>query len=272
MVGPGASIVALQSDLANTQITVETILNAGLLLGIAYLMATAADLLLTRAADRLVRHRFRVALFIPVVKFLIYGTAVYFVFRFLFDLTQAQLVAFAGLFGAALGFGLKDLVADVFGGIVLVLEQPFQVGDKVSLGDHYGEVVNIGVRSTTLATPTDEVVVVPNFTLFDESIVNATTGDAEMLVVVEFYVSTEADVGRAIDVVEDALVTSPYVHVSDAKPATVVVEDDLNYRTLRGKAYVTDLRDEMAFKTDVSERVVETFTREGIASPKAGAG
>lgn len=272
MVGPGIAMVVLQSLPASSQFTVDTILNAALLLGIAYVVATAAELLLTRAADRLVQHRFRVALFIPVVKFLIYGTAVYFVFRFLFELTQAQLVAFAGLFGAALGFGLKDLVADVFGGIVLVLEQPFQVGDKVSLGDHYGEIINIGVRSTTLATPTDDVVVVPNFTLFNESIVNATTGDAEMLVVVEFYISTEADVGRATDIVEDALVTSPYVHVSDAKPATVGIEDALNYRTLRGKAYITDLRNEMAFKTDVSVRVIETFSREGITSPNSGAG
>lgn len=270
MVGPGAAPVVIQSVPGESQFTVGNVLNAALVLGLAYVVATAADLLLTRAADRLVQHRFRVALFIPVVKFLIYGTAIYVVFSFLFDLTQAQLVAFAGLFGAALGFGLKDLVADVIGGIVLVLEQPFQVGDKVSLGDHYGEILDIGVRSTTVRTPEDDVVVVPNFTLFNGSVVNATTGNAEMLVIVEFYISTEADVGRAIDVVEDALLTSPFVYVSDANPATVVVEDDLHYRTLRGKAYINDLRNEVAFKTDVTERVVETFSREGIASPDPG--
>jgi len=259
--------VALQNSLLGTEITIRDVVNAVLFLGAAYVVATAVDLLLTRVADRLVQHRFRVALFIPVAKFLIYGVALYLVFGFLFGLNETQLVAFAGLLGAALGLGLKGLLADIVGGIVLVLEQPFQVGDKVSFGDHYGEIANIGVRSTTLVTLTDDLVVVPNFTLFNESLVNASTGDAEILVVVEFFVATDADIDRATDIVEDALVTSPYVRVSDAKPATVTVEDDLNHRTLRGQAYVNDLRNEVPFKSDVSERVVETFNREGIESP-----
>ena len=180
-------------------------------------------------------------------------------------------VAFAGLLGAALGLGLKDLLADVVGGLVVVLEQPFQVGDKVQMGEHYGEVVDIGVRSTTLVTPTDTLVVVPNFTLFNDSVANANTSDAEMLVVVEFYVDPDADVERATDIVEDALVTSPYVFVSDATPASVVVEDDLYYRTIRGKAYVNDLRSEVRFKTDVTERVLDAFDDAGIESPKVSA-
>jgi small-conductance mechanosensitive channel len=136
------------------------------------------------------------------------------------------------------------------------------------MGEHYGEVVDIGVRSTTLVTPTDTLVVVPNFTLFNDSVANANTSDAEMLVVVEFYVDPDADVERATDIVEDALVTSPYVFVSDATPASVVVEDDLYYRTIRGKAYVNDLRSEVRFKTDVTERVLDAFDDAGIESPK----
>lgn len=267
MVATGTAVVGLQSSQEELVIAMGDVLNTVLLLGIAYVLATAADLLLTRAADRLVQHRFRVALFIPVVKFLIYGVALYFVITTLFGFNQTQLIAFAGFMGAALGLGLKDLLADVVGGIVLVLEQPFQVGDKVSLGDHYGEIANIGVRSTTLRTPRDDLVVVPNFTLFNEAVVNSSTGDARMMVVVEFFIDADAEVGRATDIVEEALITSPYVYVSDEAPASVTVEDDLNYRTIRGRAYVNDLRNETPFKTEVSERVVATFRREGIESP-----
>jgi small-conductance mechanosensitive channel len=265
-------VVILQSQPAGTQFTVENVVNAILVLGAAYVVATVVSLVLSEAADRLVQHRFRVTLLIPVVKFLVYGSAVYLVLAFLFELTQTQLVAFAGLMGAALGLGLKDLLADVVGGIVVVLEQPFQVGDKVTLGDHYGEIVDIGIRSTTLVTPTDTLVVVPNFLVFDGAVANANTGDAEMLVVVEFYVDPDADVDRAVEVVEDALVTSPYVHVSEVAPVRVDVEDDLYYRTLRGKAYVNDLRNEKPFQTDVSQRVLEAFDEAGIESPKVPAG
>ena len=264
-------VIALQSNAAGTQFTVENLVNAVVVVVVAYVLARVLSLVLSTLADRLARQRFRVMFLIPVVKFVIYAGAAYLVLAFLFELTQTQLIAFAGLFGAALGLGLKDLLADVVGGIVLVLEQPFQVGDKVTLDEYYGEVVDIGVRSTTLVTPDDTLVAVPNFVLFDKAVANANTSDAEMLVVVEFYVDPAADVGRAVDIVEDALVTSPYVYVSEATPATVTVADDLYYRTLRGKAYVHDLRSEVAFKSDVSERVLDAFDSEGIQSPKVPA-
>ncbi|PSP40210.1 mechanosensitive ion channel family protein [Halobacteriales archaeon QH_10_70_21] len=265
MVTPGAAAV-LQSTPEGVEFTYRSLLNAVVFLGVAY-VARVVDLLLNRVADRLVQHRCRVALLIPVAKFRIYGAAVY-VVEVLFDLNRTQLIAFAGFLGAALGLGLKDLLADIVGGIVLVLEQPFQVGDTVSLGEHYGEITDIGVRSTTLQTPQDDLVVVPNFTLFNEAVVNSSTGDAEILVVVGFIVAVDADIDRATDIVEDALATSPYVYVSDERPIAVDIEDGRHYRTLRGKAYVDDRRTGVPFRTDVSERVVDTFDREGIESPR----
>ena len=252
-----------------TQFTPENVLTAAVILVVAYLLASTLSLVLSRLADRLAHQRFRVMFLIPIVKFFVYGGALYVVLRLLFNLTQTQLVAFAGLLGAALGLGLKDLLADIVGGLVVVLEQPFQVGDKVQMGEYYGEVVDIGVRSTTLVTPNDTLVVVPNFTLFNDSVANANTSDAEMLVTVDFFVDPDSDVARATDIVEDALITSPYVFVADDAPATVVVEDDLYYRTITGKAYVNDLRSEMDFKTDVTERVLDAFDEAGIESPKA---
>lgn len=257
---------------ATTQFTVENVVNAVIVLIGAYLLARAVSAVLSGVADRLAEHRFRVTLLIPLVKFALYGGAVWVVVRLLFELSTTQLIAFSGLLGAALGLGLKDFMADIVGGVVLVLEQPYQVGDMVSVGDHYGEVTDIGIRSTRLVTPDDTAVVVPNFHFLNRSITNANTGDAEMLVVVEFYVDPDADVTGARDVVEDALVTSPYVYVDDAHPVSVVVEDELYYRTIAGKAYVSDLRDEHRFRSDVSERVLEEFAARGIESPKVAAG
>jgi len=266
---PSSSVAPLAST---TPFAPANLLNAaGVLVG-AYLVARVAGVVLTAAAERLAEHRFRVTTLVPLVKFVVYGAALWVVVRLLFDLGTTQLVAFSGLLGAALGLGLKDFLADIVGGLVLVVEQPYQVGDKVGVGDHYGEVTDIGIRSTTLVTPDDTAVVVPNFHFLNRSIANANTSDAEMLVVVEFFVDPDADVGEARDVVADALVTSPYVYVDDDHPFTVVVEDELYYRTLRGKAYVGDLRDEFRFKSDVTERVLDEFADRGIESPKVAAG
>ena len=260
--------VPLQASDTLGAIEFATFLEAIGILVFAYLLARVTSTLLSALADRLVAQRFRVTLLIPVVKFVIYGTSLYVVARQLFQLNTTQLVAFSGLLGAALGLGLKDLLADVFGGLVLVAEQPYQIGDKVSIGDNYGEVVDIGIRSTQLVTPSDTLVTVPNYLFFNTSIANANAGNAEMLVSVEFYVDTEADVQTVRRIVEDALATSQYVYVSDELPIDVVVEDNLNYRTIRGRGYVNDLRNELPFKTDVTQRVLDEFAARGIESPK----
>ncbi|MEF8783184.1 MAG: mechanosensitive ion channel domain-containing protein [Haloarculaceae archaeon] len=258
--------------IAGTEVTVAVLVNAGLVLLAAYLLAKAVNVSLTVLADRLATQRFRVTLLIPVAKFAVYGIGIYVVVRLLFEFSTTQLVAFSGLLGAALGLGLKDLLADVVGGLILVAEQPYRIGDKIRIGDHYGEVTDIGIRSTVLETPDDDLVAVPNFLFVSESTANASGGNAEMLVVVEFFVDPAADVGRARQIVEDALYTSQYVYVTDGLPVTVLVEDNLYYRTIRGKAYVTDLREEFTFKSDVTARVLDAFDDEGIRSPQVPAG
>lgn len=257
----------LQTGVEAVDLDPLLLVNAVVVLVVAYLVARAVTVVLSALAERASRQRITVAMFIPVAKFLIYGTAVYLVVGPLFQLSTTQLLAVSGLLGAALGFGLKDLFAGVIGGLVIILERPYQVGDKVTIGDHYGEVTDVGLRATTLTTPDDTTVRIPNAKLFTESVANANAGRPEMMVVVEVAVAPEADVARAREVVRDALVTSRYVFVDDDHPVVVLVEDEAYYRTVRGKAYVADLREEFAFASDVTERALATFEAEGIETP-----
>lgn len=235
--------------------------------GVAYLLVRGVTAALAAVAERTPARRITIKMFVPIVKLAGYGAAVYVVLGPLLDLSAAQLLAVSGLLGAAIGFGLKDLAASLIGGAVIVTERPYRVGDKVTVGEHYGEVVDIGLRATTLRTPDDTAVVVPNDTVFSSNVANANDGAPEMLVVAEVAVAPEADLGTARDVVEDALVTSPYVRVDDDHPVAVLIEDEGYYRTIRGKAYVTDLRDEEAFASDVTRRSLAAFEERGVPTP-----
>jgi small-conductance mechanosensitive channel len=246
-----------------------------LLLLLAYATARLVDWGLSELADRRHADRFRLTLLIPVVNLLIYAFAVATIVLFLVNPQSEQLLAFSGVLGAALGFGIRDLVADFFGSLVLIVERPYRIGDKVSVGEHYGEVVDIGIRSTRIRTPDDDLVSVPNYQFLEKTVANANAGNAEMQVTVEFYLSPVADVWTPRRILEEALITSRYVYVTDDLPVTTRVEDDRYHRTLRGRAYVNDLRNEQAFRTDVTERVLEAFAERGIRSaqpPVRGAG
>jgi len=260
------------SSAEGVSVSLTTVVDAAIVLVVAYVLARAGSYALSTVADRAVQHRFRVTSFIPILNFCIYGVAGYVILRNLFSLTTTQLVAFSGLMGAAIGLGLKDFFADVVGGLVIVVEQPYQVGDKVSIGDHYGEVTAIGIRSTRLVDPNDTAIVVPNFTFLNDTIANTNTSDAEMLVTVTFHIAPASETGRAVDIVEEALMSSRYVYVSDDHPYSVLVSDEQYYQTVTGRAYVNDLRNERVFQTDVTQRVLDAFDASGIESPAAPAG
>lgn len=263
----GQVTVILQTPVEAVPLDVWTLFNAVLTLVGAYLLAQLVRFGLSALAERSPTRRVTIKLFIPIVSFIFYATAVYIVLGPLLQLSATQLLAVSGLLGAAIGFGLKDLFAGVIGGVLLITERTYRVGDKVELGTDYGEVTGIGLRATTLQTADDTQITVPNATLFTDAVANANDGSPEMLVVVPVSVAPDADLERAKQIMREALVTSQYVYVDDDHPIAIRIDDQTYYRTVRGKAYVADLRDEFAFKSDVAERVLTAFEREGIETP-----
>ena len=124
----------------------ETLAGIVGLLVAAYLAGWVVGYALTAIAERSPRRRISIKMLIPIVRFLIYGTAAFLVLGPLLQLSTAQLLAVSGLLGAALGFGLKDLFAGIIGGVVLVTERPYQVGDKVTIDGDYGQTSVSGRR------------------------------------------------------------------------------------------------------------------------------
>ncbi|MDR1789555.1 MAG: mechanosensitive ion channel family protein [Opitutaceae bacterium] len=77
-----------------------------------------------------------------------------------------------GLGGLAFALAAQDTLANLFGAVVVAMDQPFRPGDYVKIGDNAGTVEDIGLRSTKLRTPQKSVVVIPNKTVAAEAINN----------------------------------------------------------------------------------------------------
>jgi small-conductance mechanosensitive channel len=249
-------------------IDVGTILSSILILIIAYLLARLITYILIRVSERAGGYRIAIKMVIPLLKFSIYGVAIYYIVGALLSLTSTQLVAFSGLLGAAIGFGLKDLFADVIGGLILTFEKPYQIGDKVKIGGYYGEVSDIGIRSTRLITPDDNLVSVPNYLMFTQSVASANAGSPQMMVVIDLFIDPSSDAELALRILKEAVVTSKYVYISKKRPFTVLLEDYPFYRRLRAKAYVYDLRYEFEFKSEVTRRAWHEYSQRGIKAPQ----
>src|ERR671927_200863 len=86
--------------------------------------------------------------------------------------SAAGLVTVFGAVGLAFSLAMQDILKNFFSGIYLLLERPFRVGDTIRVKDQQGVVENIGVRTTSLRTPENVYVLVPNMIVFAEVVAN----------------------------------------------------------------------------------------------------
>lgn len=82
------------------------------------------------------------------------------------------LLAGLGIGGLAFALAAQDTIANLFGSIVVAIDQPFKIGEAVKIGANEGTVEDIGLRSTKLRTPGKNLVIIPNKTVAAEPIIN----------------------------------------------------------------------------------------------------
>ncbi len=87
-----------------------------------------------------------------------------------------SLIATLGVASLALGFGLQNTVANIAAGIGLAMDKPFDVGDRIQIGETWGDVITVGLRSTRIMTVRGDLVVVPNSMLDTREMWNFTYG------------------------------------------------------------------------------------------------
>src|SRR4029453_4837844 len=86
------------------------------------------------------------------------------------DLTSLNVLV--GAIGVGLGFGLQNITSNFFSGLILLLERPLRIGDRIEIGGVTGEVHEIGARATTIVTDENVATLVPNSQLVSERVTN----------------------------------------------------------------------------------------------------
>ena len=91
-------------------------------------------------------------------------------------------LASAGIVGIAVGFAAKDTLANLFSGLFILADSPYQIGDFINLDSgERGEIIAIGMRSTRLLTRSDVEITVPNAVIANAKITNESGGPTPKL-------------------------------------------------------------------------------------------
>jgi len=218
--------------------------------------------------ERWVMFRLLVKRLVPIIRISGWTVVIYFIIAFILSPPIETLIAVTASAGIAIGFASQDILKNIFGGIMILFDRPFQVGDKIQVGDHYGEVIQIGLRTVRLVTAEDSVVSVPNSEIVNQSVSNANTGEFSCQVVSEFYLPADIDIPRLKKICFLAAAVSRYAYLK--KPVAVVMRNEMlqgrSILKVKLKAYVFDLRYEFAFASEMTELVMRQILLEGLVS------
>jgi MscS family membrane protein len=95
----------------------------------------------------------------------------------------AALIAGLGIGGLALALAAQDTVKNIFGGIMVYLDKPFKIGDRIVISGHEGFVEEIGIRSTRIRTLEGRQITIPNAQFSESPIENVSREPARKVVV-----------------------------------------------------------------------------------------
>jgi hypothetical protein len=124
----------------------------------------------------------------------------------LWGATWSAIAAGIGLSTLAIALGLQDVLKSVAGGVVIILERPFEIGDRIRIKDLTGEVVDVHVRHIVLRTDDGHVAMAPNGLLFTEPFENfSRAGDFDYSVIVNNIACTAHEAKERIHRILDGI-------------------------------------------------------------------
>lgn len=156
-------------------------------------------------------------LFSDLVAAIIYVAAAFIVLNSVLELPVGGLIATSGVVAIVLGLALQNTLADVFSGIAVGLEKPFHVGDRVSLGENEGVIVQINWRSLRMQTDSDDLVTIPNSVVAKGQIINRSVPTRRRATSVEISLPSEIPSERVIELMHQAVLLAPDV-LADPAP------------------------------------------------------
>ena len=181
-------------------------------------------------------------------------------------------VAGAGVAGIAIGFAAKDTLSNLIAGVLLLIDRPFEVGDRIEVWSApansatWGDVIDIGLRATRIKTTDNIIIVIPNNEIMMRDIINYTTITDEIRVRIPIGIAYDADVKKAKEVINKISLELDWV-MKDPGPRVVVKTFGDSAVNLEARIWIANPRKRMDTISHITDRVKEEFQTEGIEIP-----
>ena len=181
-------------------------------------------------------------------------------------------IAGAGVAGIAIGFAAKDTLSNLIAGVLLIIDRPFEVGDRIEVWSapsgsaSWGDVIDIGLRATKIKTTDNIVIIIPNNEIMKRDIVNYTIITTKIRVRVNIGIAYEADIQKAKAIIIDVARRMDWAADTPA-PKVVVRNFGESSVDLQLRVWIKEARRRMDTISFVIDQVKEAFDRADIEIP-----
>ncbi len=178
----------------------------------------------------------------------------------------ATLLGTSAVLSLVLGFALQDTLGNLFSGLSLQLETPFNVGDYIRVGEKEGRVVQIAWRSTRIESVRREVITIPNSLIAKEKVTNFSSEHAPVAIELEFGASYDAAPNFVKAEASETLREAPLV-LAEPAPWVRVASFGDSQVTYRVRFFVSDYASLPHVTDEILSRLWYRFGRKGIEIP-----
>ena len=175
-----------------------------------------------------------------------------------------SIIAVLGAAGLAIGLALQGSLSNFAAGILIVIYRPYKVGDYIQADNHLGTVDDIQIFSTVLKTPDNKLVIVPNGSIMNGSIVNFSNQNKRRVDIVASC-SYEDDIDKVKSVLADILSRDDRI-LNEPKPRIAVSELADSSVNFIVRPWVKN-SDYIDVYYSLLEEIKKRFDQEGIAIP-----
>ena len=180
--------------------------------------------------------------------------------------TPGQLMSALGIGSVAIGFAFKDIFQNLLSGILILLGEPFKIGDDIIVGGLEGTVEDIQIRATFLRSPDGRRIVIPNATVYT-SPVTVNTAYSRRRCEFTVGIGYEDDTQKAKALIEKILSNTPTILSTPKYSVNVTALADFSVNlTVRWWVDTTEVTTSSSI-SEIQEQVKNLFGEKGISIP-----
>ena len=180
-------------------------------------------------------------------------------------------LASLAVFSLIIGLAMQQTLGNIVNSFMLALDQPFEVGDRIEVEGKMGSVVSVGILSTKILTHEENLVVIPNNSLVNSTVINHARGGGDgvgrrISLVQDIGVGYDEDISHVKYTILQLMRECPYV-IQKPDPRVLLIELGDFAKVFRMYGWVEDYSDEYVARDWLLKNIDERFKAEGIEIP-----